>query len=148
MQKCLLDSFDFVFSVEFNFLAKFSPFTSKPRPIIAGCSSLTDVYCYATKVPSFIGTEDPSSMNDVFRKATLHVIYGNEEAYKADAWWKRFYKIEGCKDPGVEDVKVSSITISQTEITLKPDDTLQLEATVYPTDAANKSVIWKSSNEE
>lgn len=116
--------------------------------IIAGCSSLTDVYCYATKVPSFIGTEDPSSMNDVFRKATLHVIYGNEEAYKADAWWKRFYKIEGCKDPGVEDVKVSSITISQTEITLKPDDTLQLEATVYPTEAANKSVIWKSSNED
>ena len=116
--------------------------------IIAGCSSLTDVYCYATKVPSFIGTEDPSGMNDVFRKATLHVIYGNEEAYKADAWWKRFYKIEGCKDPGVEDVKVSSITISQTEITLKPDDTLQLEATVYPTEAANKSVIWKSSNED
>ena len=116
--------------------------------IIAGCSSLTDVYCYATKVPSFIGTEDPSSMNDVFRKATLHVIYGNEEAYKADAWWKRFYKIEGCKDPGVEDVKASSITISQTEITLKPDDTLQLEATVYPTEAANKSVIWKSSNED
>ena len=116
--------------------------------IIAGCSSLTDVYCYATKVPSFIGTEDPSSMNDVFRKATLHVIYGNEEAYKADAWWKRFYKIEGCKDPGVEDVKVSNITISQTEITLKPDDTLQLEATVYPTEAANKSVIWKSSNED
>ena len=116
--------------------------------IIAGCSSLTDVYCYATKVPSFIGTEDPSSMNDVFRKATLHVIYGNEEVYKADAWWKRFYKIEGCKDPGVEDVKVSSITISQTEITLKPDDTLQLEATVYPTEAANKSVIWKSSNED
>ena len=39
MQKCLLDSFDFVFSVEFNFLAKFSPFTSKPRPIIL-CISL------------------------------------------------------------------------------------------------------------
>ena len=116
--------------------------------IIAGCSSLTDVYCYATKVPTFIGTEDPSSMNDVFSKATLHVIYGNEEAYKADAWWKRFYKIEGCKDPGVEDVKVSSITISQTEITLKPDDTMQLEAMVYPTEAANKSVIWKSSNED
>lgn len=116
--------------------------------IIAGCSSLTDVYCYATKVPTFIGTEDPSSMNDVFSKATLHVIYGNEEAYKADAWWKRFYKIEGCKDPGVEEVKVSSITISQTEITLKPDDTMQLEAMVYPTEAANKSVIWKSSNED
>lgn len=115
--------------------------------IIAGCSSLTDVYCYATKVPSFIGTEDPSSMNDVFRKATLHVIYGNEEAYKADAWWKRFYKIEGCNAPSDADKKVTSITISQTEATLKPNDTMQLEATVYPTDAANKKILWTSSNE-
>ena len=116
--------------------------------IIAGCSSLTDVYCYATKVPSFIGTEDPSSMNDVFRKATLHVIYGNEEAYKADAWWKRFYKIEGCNAPSDADKKVTSITISQTEATLKPNDTMQLEATVYPTDAANKKILWASSNED
>ena len=116
--------------------------------IIAGCSSLTDVYCYATKVPSFIGTEDPSSMNDVFRKATLHVIYGNEEAYKADAWWKRFYKIEGCNAPSDADKKVTSITISQTEATLKPNDTMQLEATVYPTDAANKKILWTSSNKD
>ena len=116
--------------------------------IIAGCSSLTDVYCYATKVPSFIGTEDPSSMNDVFRKATLHVIYGNEEAYKADAWWKRFYKIEGCNAPSDADKKVTSITISQTEATLKPNDTMQLEATVYPTDAADKKILWTSSNKD
>ena len=116
--------------------------------IIAGCSSLTDVYCYATKVPSFIGTEDPSSMNDVFRKATLHVIYGNEEAYKADAWWKRFYNIKGCNAPSDADKKVTSITISQTEATLKPNDTMQLEATVYPTDAANKKILWASSNED
>ena len=116
--------------------------------IFVGCSALKDVYCYAEEVPEFIGVNNPANMDDVFSKATLHVIYGNEEAYKADAWWKRFYKIEGCKDPGVEDVKVSSITISYTEIILKPDDTMQLEAMVYPTEAANKSVIWKSSNED
>ncbi len=67
--------------------------------IIANCSSLKDVYCYATKVPDFIGVNDPSNMNDVFAQATLHVIYGNEAAYKADAWWGRFYKVEGCDVP-------------------------------------------------
>lgn len=116
--------------------------------IIYGCSALRDVYCYAAKVPQFIGTEDPSAMSDVFNQATLHVIYGNESAYKADAWWGRFYKVEGCNAPSDEDVKVTSITISQTEATLKPNDTMQLEATVYPTNAANKKVNWKSSNED
>lgn len=116
--------------------------------IIYGCSALRDVYCYAAKVPQFIGTEDPSAMSDVFNQATLHVIYGNESTYKADAWWGRFYKVEGCNAPSDEDVKVTSITISQTEATLKPNDTMQLEATVYPTNAANKKVNWKSSNED
>jgi len=116
--------------------------------IFVSCSSLKDVYCYATKVPDFIGVEDPSSMSDVFGQATLHVIYGNEEAYKADDWWGRFYKVEGCNAPSVGDVKVTSITINQAEATLKADDTMQLEATVYPTDAANKKIRWSSSNDD
>lgn len=105
-------------------------------------------YCYAEEVPEFIGVNNPANMDDVFQQATLHVIYGNEEAYKADAWWKRFYKIEGCNAPSDADKKVTSITISQTEATLKPNDTMQLEATVYPTDAANKKILWTSSNED
>ena len=116
--------------------------------VIYGCTALRDVYCYAAKVPQFIGTDDPSAMSDVFSQATLHVIYGNEAAYKADTWWGRFYKVEGCDAPSDEDVKVTSITISQTAATLKPNDTMQLEATVYPTNAANKKVNWKSSNED
>ena len=116
--------------------------------IIANCSALRDVYCYATKVPDFIGVEDPSTMSDVFSQATLHVIYGNEAAYQADSWWGRFYKVEGCDTPQVEYVKVTSITISQENITLKPDDTVQLKATVYPTNATNKNVRWSSSNDD
>ena len=116
--------------------------------IFVGCSALKDVYCYAEEVPEFIGVNNPASMDEVFQNATLHVIYGNEEAYKADAWWKRFYKIEGCNAPSDADKKVTSITISQTEATLKPNDTMQLEATVYPTDAANKKILWTSSNED
>ena len=116
--------------------------------IFANCSQLKDVYCYATKVPDFIGVEDPSTMSDVFNQATLHVIYGYEPAYKADSWWGRFYNVEGCYDPDAKDVKVTSITISQENVTLEPDDTIQLEATVYPTNATNKEIEWSSSNDD
>lgn len=116
--------------------------------IIYGCSALKDVYCYVEDVPAFIGTHDPADMDDVFKSATLHVLYGKESAYKADSWWGRFANVERCDEPQVEPVKVSSITISQTSTTLKVDDTIQLTATAYPTDAANRKIKWSSSNED
>ena len=112
--------------------------------IFVGCSALKDVYCYAEEVPEFIGVNDPSAMNDVFANATLHVVYGHEQAYKADAWWKRFSNVEGCDAPS--DDEVTSVVLNQTELTMKPDDTIQLTATVYPTNATNKKLIWTSSN--
>ena len=114
--------------------------------IFVGCSALKDVYCYAEEVPEFIGVNDPSAMNDVFANATLHVVYGHEQAYKADAWWKRFSNVEGCDAPG--DDEVTSVVLNQTELTMKPDDTIQLTATVYPANAANKKLIWTSSNDD
>lgn len=114
--------------------------------IFVGCSALKDVYCYAEEVPEFIGVNDPSAMNDVFANATLHVVFGHEQAYKADAWWKRFSKVEGCDAPS--DDEVTSVVLNQTELTMKPDDTIQLTATVYPANAANKKLVWTSSNDE
>ena len=114
--------------------------------IFVGCSALKDVYCYAEEVPEFIGVNDPSAMNDVFANATLHVVFGHEQAYKADAWWKRFSNVEGCDAPS--DDEVTSVVLNQTELTMKPDDTIQLTATVYPANAANKKLIWTSSNDE
>lgn len=43
---------------------------------------------------------------------------------------------------------VKSITLSQNEVTLELDGFVRLTATVMPIDAANKSVIWSSSDEE
>lgn len=114
--------------------------------IFVGCSALKDVYCYAEEVPEFIGVNDPSVMNDVFANATLHVVFGHEQAYKADAWWKRFSKVEGCDAPS--DDEVTSVVLNQTELTMKPDDTIQLTATVYPANAANKKLVWTSSNDD
>ena len=56
----------------------------------AGCSGLTDVYCYAEEVPTtnsdtFYGT----SISDV----TLHVPAASVNAYKAVAPWEGFKKV-------------------------------------------------------
>ena len=43
-------------------------------------------------------------------------------------------------------IPVTSITLNQTSASLKKGETLTLTATVAPSDAANKSVTWSSSN--
>ena len=43
-------------------------------------------------------------------------------------------------------IPVTSITLNQTTATLKKGETLTLTATITPSDAANKSVTWSSSN--
>lgn len=52
-------------------------------------------------------------------------------------------------DPVIEtDIPVSSITISQTSLTLFEEETFTLSFTIEPTDATNKNVVWSSDNEE
>ncbi|WP_456088068.1 Ig-like domain-containing protein [Parabacteroides sp.] len=46
-----------------------------------------------------------------------------------------------------ETVAVSSVSLDKTELTLPRLDTYTLKATVNPSDATNKSVTWKSSDE-
>ena len=43
---------------------------------------------------------------------------------------------------------VTSITLSKTSITLQPDESKRLTATVLPADADNKVLTWESSDEE
>lgn len=52
---------------------------------------------------------------------------------------------EGTVDPA-SPISVSKITLSPTTITIKPKQTYSLKATVLPSDAANKSIKWTSSN--
>lgn len=73
-----------------------------------GCTALEKVYVRATFVPDFLGTGDPSLMNDVFSKAELCVPAGKESKYRKDAWWGRFTTITG----SVTDAQCATPTIA------------------------------------
>lgn len=48
----------------------------------------------------------------------------------------------------VRRVEVESLALSAEMLTMYPSDTIRLIATVYPSDAENASVVWKSSNQD
>jgi len=73
-----------------------------------GCTALEKVYVRATFVPDFLGTGDPSLMNDVFNKAELCVPAGKESKYKKDSWWGLFKTISG----SVTDAQCATPTVA------------------------------------
>jgi hypothetical protein len=76
----------------------------------AGCSELTDVYCYAEEVPS---TESNAFANSYVEYAILHVPDASIEDYKATTPWSSFGKIVALTEEemaaGVEDVVVEDV---------------------------------------
>ena len=101
------------------------------------CKAITDVYCYAQTVPD---TDDTAFDGTPIESATLHVPRGCSGAYKSMAPWKSFKNIVEMVD---EDAKVK---LSKTKAAIEKGKTLTLKATITPSDLADKSVTWKSSN--
>lgn len=50
-------------------------------------------------------------------------------------------------DPGDATIKIFDIKLSKDSITLKPDETYELNTLITPEDAEDKSVVWESSDE-
>ena len=99
------------------------------------CTGLTDVYCYAESVPS---TNASAFEGSYVENVTLHVAKGCSGAYKAKEPWKNFKNI-------VETVD-AKVKLSKTKAAIEKGKTLTLKATITPSDLADKSVTWKSSN--
>ena len=84
------------------------------------------------------------------------VIYGYSTG-TATVTFKCYYIVGGYRSDSMthtytvvvnenSEVKVTSISLNTTSATMYTDDTEQLSATVYPSNATNKSVSWSSSN--
>ena len=131
--------------------------------IFAGCTGLTSVVIPNTVI--FIGASaftgcsllkdmtvlwaDPLAVDeDVFEgfdksACTLHVLNENEvfNRYKSFPVWKDFKTVVA----DVQSVAVSGVGLSSTSVAMSVNDTLQLTAILYPTNATNKIVRWTSS---
>ena len=109
----------------------------------SSCSGLTDIYTHI---------EDPASVtlgSSVFynvpkTSCILHVPAGTISAYQAADQWKDFTNIVEMEPPTV---LATSIELDQSAVSLGEGMTLQLNATVQPEDATDKSLTWTSSNE-
>ena len=103
----------------------------------ADCPELTDVYCNAENIPS---TNVDAFEGSYIEYATLHVPKGCIGTYKDVKPWKNFKSIVEIVDAKVE--------LNKTEATIEKGKTLTLKATITPSDLADKSVTWKSSNKK
>ena len=75
--------------------------------------------------------------------ATLYVPTNSINAYRSTDYWYRF---ENIIELGAESILATSISLNKTSATMTEGNTLQLTATVLPTNATNRTVTWKSSN--
>lgn len=58
----------------------------------------------------------------------------------------KYNRIKTYGSQGMAGVLATDISLNTNNLTLEVDDTSQLQATVYPSNATNKTVTWKSSN--
>jgi uncharacterized protein YjdB len=98
------------------------------------CTQLTEVINHAT-VPQAINVNVFSSVN--LSACTLKVPESSLGAYLATNVWKDFGTV-------VAIVSVTGITLNQTELSLKVNETETLVATIEPADASNQTVLFSS----
>ena len=65
---------------------------------ICGCSDLTDVYCYAEKLP----TTDKGTFDGVENNTVLHVPASAIETYRTTAPWSRFKEVVAIEETAIK----------------------------------------------
>ena len=106
--------------------------------IYESCSSLNDVYIYATTPPECIVSYDYSTFSSY--SATLHVPAASLAAYFTAPEWCKFENIVG------DAIAPTDITISKDSVDMLYGEQIELTATVTPANASCKEVAWYSTD--
>ena len=117
-------------------------------------TSLTLYINDTSSLKTTISPADASNTNLIWKSSNEEVVTVDEQGLvTAKATGKATITVttvDGNKTSFIEInviVPVKSITLDKTSLTLYVNDTSSLKTTISPTNATNKNLIWKSSNE-
>lgn len=113
----------------------------------SGCRQLKIIQSLANEpaeMDESVFAYNSSQPDIVYDNATLYVPVGSKINYMTSNGWSKFKNIK----EGVPPVLVTAINLDKSALSLTERETEQLSAIVSPDDATDKSVTWKSSNDD
>ena len=114
--------------------------TSLGEDSFAGCTDIKYVKSYAEFPPEGL----VNFVESVPANGTLFVPEYSLDYYQYSPTWETWLDIR----PLNENVMVSEVVLDKTEISFKATETTQLTATVGADNATDKSILWRSSDED
>ena len=95
--------------------------------------------------------ENPVTDREIYRNNTVHTLQKNRNPYidhpeYACSVWGDTNSSTQSLCGASSTINVTNVTVSPTTLTLTVQDTLQMNATVLPSNATNKALTWTSSN--
>ena len=102
-----------------------------------GCTGLTKISLTGTTPPA---VERENFTNAHFINTAVYVPGGALKAYQTADTWKNFWDIQ-------EHIYASEIVLNKQNITTTVNSDYLLQATVYPENSTQKTMVWTSSNE-
>lgn len=106
---------------------------------------LTDAGTYQEKDYT---SESWEQFNAVYQQAKSFGALTNATQHDTDVMTEKLQEAIAGLIPAEKEIAVSGVKLNKTEVTLKIDSAIKLEAAVEPEDAMNQNVVWTSSNEE
>ena len=106
----------------------------------ADCPNVKYIKSYNTVPPEGL----TGFSEDIEKNATLFIPEESFDMYQYSYTWENFLNLR----PLTEDLLVTSVALDRNEASLRDTETVQLTVTVGSEEATNRSIIWRSSDED